>query len=226
MRGSATIIPIGTVFGRLTVVGPAFSVRKLTRSGMETLRYYPVECVCGTKKDIQSSNLMYGRTLSCGCLYRETRRLISRTHGESGSHLYLALMNMIARCYDSHNDRFDDYGGRGITICDEWRHDFPAFRDWALANGYKPGLTIERKDVNGNYEPRNCTWIPHADQSKNCRSNVIFVYQGETKIMSEWGRDPRCAVCLQTFRIRIQKGWSFERAFTTPNTRCKRHDDL
>jgi hypothetical protein len=140
MKGVATIIPIDTEFERLTVIGLYYTVTKQGKSGIYKRRYYPCRCTCGTEKGIPPSELTSGRTRSCGCLHRELLPLSCRTHGGTRSPLYLVLMNMIARCNDpSIGESYKNYGGRGITICEEWRHDFAAFREWAMANGYKPG---------------------------------------------------------------------------------------
>lgn len=208
---------VGTKFERLTVVGPAYIEVRGPVDKPRKLRCYPCECTCGTKKGVPPSELTSGRTRSCGCLHQELRPLVLRTHGASGSPLYLVLMNMIARCEDPDiGETYKNYGGRGISVCPEWRHDFVAFRDWALSHGYKPGLTIERKDVNGHYSPENCEWIPKVRQSRNRRNTPQIAYLGEEKTRAEWGRDPRCAVCQGTFLDRLKEGWSFEEAFTTP----------
>ena len=95
---------------------------------------------------------------------------------------------MLKRCYKENNQAYKDYGGRGITVCDEWKNSFVEFAKWAMKNGYKDDLTIDRIDNNGNYEPSNCRWATKAEQARNTRKNKFFTYNGETKIISEWSR--------------------------------------
>ena len=116
--------------------------------------------------------LKNGDTKSCGCLH--TFGLINRStkHGKCGTRLYTVWKSMKDRCYRSHNDRYEKYGGRGITICDDWREDFQAFYDWAMANGYDENApygqcTIDRIDNDKGYSPDNCRWVDAAAQNKN-----------------------------------------------------------
>ena len=92
------------------------------------------------------------------------------------------------RCYYTKNIGYKDYGGRGITICDEWINDFQAFYDWSILNGYKKGLQIDRIDVNGNYEPSNCRWVDKFTNANNKRSNINFTYDGKTMSLKAWCR--------------------------------------
>jgi hypothetical protein len=123
---------------------------------------------------------------------------------------------MMSRC---NGDANKYYGGRGIRVCDEWQ-DFTAFRDWALANGYRDDLTIERRDFNGNYSPENCTWVPLSEQSKNRRSLRLITFKGETQYESEWCRRLGVAPC--TIARRLKAGWPLELALTVPKMRRKR----
>lgn len=109
-------------------------------------------------------------------------------HGESQSRLYGIWEGIKSRCFDEHWHIYPYYGGRGITMCDEWRNDFLAFRNWAMSNGYADDLTIERIDVDGDYEPTNCTWIPKSEQPKNRRNLVMVQIGDETKHLAEWAR--------------------------------------
>lgn len=108
------------------------------------------------------------------------------THGGSGTRLYETWCGMKKRCYNAKDKRYDRYGGRGITICDEWRNDFKAFYDWAMANGYSEELTIDRIDVNGNYRPENCRWVDARVQQRNTTRNHFVTVHGETKTIAEW----------------------------------------
>ena len=111
-------------------------------------------CECGNTTIVNGAKLKNGHTRSCGCLARDRSNRI--THGETGTRLYRIWQAMKNRCLNAKMPAYGYYGGRGITICDEWLHSFEAFRDWALANGYRADLSIDRIDVNGNYEPANC----------------------------------------------------------------------
>ena len=123
------------------------------------------------------------------------------------------------RCTNANNDRWGDYGGRGITVCSEWAESFEAFRDWALANGYRDDLTIDRKDVNGNYEPGNCRWITNQEQQHNRRNNHNITYNGETHTITEWARI--YGLSENGLVHRINRGWEIERALTTPMQKRK-----
>jgi hypothetical protein len=123
---------------------------------------------------------------------------------------------MISRCENPNAAEYKNYGSRGILLCDEWRASFVVFRDWARANGYADDLTIERKDVNGNYEPANCTWIPLSKQGENTRKTLFLTAFGETKPAKRWSEDPRCVVSSYTLTDRFHKGWDHLKAITTP----------
>ena len=123
---------------------------------------------------------------------------------------------MLARCYNTNLPGYKDYGARGIVLCDEWRSNYIAFREWAFSNGYRDDLTIERKDVNGNYEPGNCEWIPGEMQPNNRRDTIRFAAFGEFKPLALWSRDSRCCVPDYTLKRRVLAGWDGEQALTTP----------
>lgn len=128
--------------------------------------------------------------------------------------LYSIRQNMIRRCYDPKCDRYKDYGGRGITICQEWLDDFDAFADWAYENGYEYRLTIDRIDVNENYEPNNCRWLTNAEQQNNKRQSLWIEYKGERKTLHTWCQELNLP--YDATHNRITKGWDVEKAFTEP----------
>lgn len=130
------------------------------------------------------------------------------------SRLYYSWRHMKERCYNPSCHDYRHWGGRGITVCDAWKNDFLAFKEWALANGYEEGLTIDRIDNDGNYEPSNCRWATRAEQSNNRRCLHYLTYEGETKTISEWSRIT--GINTTTIYMRINTyGWSVEKALTT-----------
>lgn len=156
------MIEKGTVFGRLTVI---------ERQIINHRGYYSCKCECGNTVTIRGDALTMGRTHSCGCIIKENAKTGNnrRKHGLWGSRLHRIWGAMKTRCHNPKSPRYNDYGGRGITVCDEWLNDFKAFYDWAMSHGYADNLTIDRKNVNGNYEPSNCRWATVQEQNQNKR---------------------------------------------------------
>lgn len=107
-------------------------------------------------------------------------------HGKTETKLYKTWFNMKHRCYYPKSSHFEKYGGRGITVCDEWRKSFSAFEAWALSNGYKEGLSLDRIDGNGNYEPNNCRWADMTTQIRNRSCTRRATINGETHTLKEW----------------------------------------
>jgi len=139
--------------------------------------------------------------------------------------LFMVYYQMIRRCYKSNDLAYDNYGARGISVCDEWLNNWYAFRDWALANGYRDDLTIDRINNDGNYEPANCRWATRKEQSHNTRKNNHRITAfGETKSLFEWLDDSRCVVSCKVLRRRLfgrsdwkhMTIWTPEDALTTP----------
>lgn len=199
----------GEKFGRLTVLADV--------SGTWNT---PCECrcICGTITSPRIGNLKSNNTKSCGCTHYETK---NTTHGESKTKLYAIWCSMKGRCTYPSYTGFENYGGRGISVCDEWAHDFVTFKKWAIANGYRDGLTIDRKDMNGNYSPDNCRWATYKEQNNNRRNNHLVEYQGQTKTVTQWAEYYNIKPKLLFNRLR--RGWEIERALTE-KPKGARHD--
>lgn len=132
--------------------------------------------------------------------------MFEKKHGLIHHRLYRIWGCMKTRCLNKNDEHFPLYGGRGITICDEWKHDFQAFYDWAMANGYQDNLTIDRIDVNGNYEPSNCRWLTRQEQNFNKRNTIFVTLNGETKSLAEWAAET--GIYYQTLVYRYKAGKS------------------
>ena len=167
---------IGKRFGRLTVLD-------FDHQDVRGKTYWLCRCDCGNNTIVKRGHLTNGAIVSCGCYQRE-RRI---KHGFYGTPLYSSWDHMIQRCNNKNNDDYYRYGGRGITVCDEWS-DFVIFRDWALNNGYEPGLSIDRINNNDGYYPDNCRWVDQQTQSNNTRRNHYVTWCGNTHTISEWAR--------------------------------------
>lgn len=168
----------GKRFGDLTVIGLAerYSNGKIA---------WECKCKCGRIVRRITFDLTHNRHQMClSC----TSKGKYKTHGMTGSKLYYIWYGLKGRCYNTNNKSFKNYGGRGITVCDDWKNSFESFRDWSLANGYKEGLSIDRIDVNGNYEPNNCRWITMSAQCYNKRNSIWITHDGETKCLAEWAK--------------------------------------
>lgn len=196
----------GQRFGRLT---PLY--RNPIEKGVQT--NWRCRCDCGNEVDVTQSNLKHGLIQSCGCLHRSLLGEKRRTHGMSNSKLYMAWLNMKARCHNANRREYKNYGGRGITVCNEWNKSSEKFVEWATSNGYRDGLTLDRIDVNGMYSPENCRWITNKEQQNNRRGNVFFEYKGERKTLAEWSETT--GIGYKTLEKRFKK-WGVERALTEP----------
>lgn len=178
----------GQRFGRLRVIGQARS--KIAKNGYP-IRMWHCKCDCGATLEVMGISLRSGNTKSCGCYQKDRARDIKTKHGGHGERLYSIWGNIKTRCLNPNVPAYKDYGGRGITICQEWLESYEAFRNWCLNNGYKDTLTIERIDVNKGYEPGNCTFIGKEKQPLNARSNHLVTYKEKTKTLTEWSRELR-----------------------------------
>lgn len=184
---------------------------------------YKCRCDCGTERIIRRTSLTSGNSKSCGCLSRDVAIERGKTHGDTKSRLYRIWAGIIQRCCND-RERYEwyKYGGRGIQVCEDW-HKYENFRDWAIANGYDDGLSIDRIDVNGNYCPENCRWATVYEQNNNKRTSRRLTFRGKIGTIREFADEYGLAYsCLHT---RLKLGWSIEKALLTPSKRRKNNDE-
>ena len=195
----------GRKYGRYTVLE---KIRKHNKW------YWVCKCECGNIKEVNGSFLRNGMIQSCGCLHRDMMKTKTK-HGMINTKLYYTWMNMIERCRNPRNKAYKNYGGRGIVVCEEWKSDFMVFYKWAISNGYDEKLTLDRIDVNGNYEPSNCRWITNKEQQNNRRNNHYVTFNGETHTITEWGEITGLGAKNIHNRI-VNYHWNIEKALTIP----------
>lgn len=176
--------------------------------------YYLCQCDCGNQTIVAKNALTTGRQVSCGC-YRDER--IKNFNKLPDNYLQLGKIfnGMKSRCYNPNNIRYNRYGGRGIKICDEWLQNVNSFREWAIKNGYKPGLSIDRINNDGDYSSDNCRWVEPKEQLSNYSANVFIEFNGKRQTLSKWSRELNIPMSTLHNRIRVH-GWTVERALTEP----------
>lgn len=192
----------GQRFGRLVVI------ERADNSADGRARWL-CRCDCGQSKTVLGEHLKKGRTKSCGCAKSESSSKRFKKHGGRNSKLYRIWSNMKDRCNNPDCKVYSDYGGRGIKVCKEWIDDFSAFQKWALANGYKEGLTIDRKDNDKGYSPDNCRWTDRKIQGNNKRNCRYITYKGQRKTVAEWS--DITGIPHDTLLYRLNHGWETER---------------
>jgi hypothetical protein len=200
-------VPVGARFGRLVVLGDA------TPDGRGQ-SVWLCRCDCGVTKPQRAGGLKAGKSVSCGCAKKERASVMNRSHGMSKSPTYSVWLAMRIRCKDETFHEYARYGGRGIKVCERWDADFKNF----LADmGVRPaGLTLDRIDNDGDYEPGNCRWSTRREQGANTSQNVKVTAFGETKTAAEWADDQRCVASRKTLYSRLSSDWSAERALLEP----------
>lgn len=194
------------------VIGKRFG-RQVAMSAFKEIgtynKYVVVRCDCGSPdRMINITALRNGTSKSCGCLHKEK----VTKHGLRSHPIYRAWVSMIDRCNNPANKRYSRYGGRGITVCQEW-HDVHRFVD-DMSESYSEGLTIDRIDNNAGYSKENCRWATHAEQNRNCSRNIMLTHDGKTMCIADWAI--HLNITYGTLWDRIKQGWSTERALTTP----------
>lgn len=194
----------GDRFGRLVVVAYA------AKRGKRTMLV--CRCDCGAERIVDRGNLASGKTRSCGCAVRLGIAHPNQRHGMRKTSVYRRWSGMIQRCTNPKSDQWEHYGGRGIRVCERWL-SFEAFH--ADMGDPPAGTTLDRIDVDGNYEPGNCRWATAAEQARNRRTSTLLTHAGKTQSISDWSDET--GINRQSIRSRILNlGWSVERALTTP----------
>ena len=198
----------GQKFGRLLVV-------EIDTANVNKRIRWICKCDCGNTISVSGGNIKSGHTVSCGC-FRTEKSKIPKIHGLSQDPLHNVWCLMRRRCYDIRRPEYKYYGGRGIKVCEQWDNNFLPFYQWALSNGYKSNLTIDRIDNDGNYEPLNCRWATMSEQCNNKSSNRLLTYLGKTQNLSQWAIEYN--MNPDTLRARIYVyGFSMEKSLTKPS---------
>lgn len=201
---------IGKTFGRLTVQSP-----KMLGDGTFSGKWNCV-CECGNHSEVSTASLNNGNSQSCGCLSIDRSREVLGTHLMAGTPEYYSWSNMKARCLNVNSSNYSRYGGRGITVCDEWKDSFEAF--YADMGPRPEGASLDRIDNDGNYEKSNCRWATKIEQANNTSTNRMLTAFGKTQSMADWAREQGLThSCIKT-RIN-RRGWDVEKALTTPSAR-------
>lgn len=195
----------GKRYDRLVVLGE-FEIRARWQ------RYVKCKCDCGVIKWVRAAHLVEKRIVSCGCLRKEKSRSRQTTHGLSKTRTYNSWLEMRGRCTNENDAAWDNYGGRGITVCNEWSTFEAFFRDM----GHCPSseYSIDRLDNNKGYEPANCAWRTRTQQSRNRRNNRVIALNGVARCVSEWAEV--IGISVGTIRSRLNNGWSEHDAITVP----------
>lgn len=197
----------GQRFGRLTVIERA--------ENQNQRAMWKCKCDCGNETEVISANLVRGNTKSCGCLKSQVSKERLTIHGMVDTKLYKTWLGMKARCTNVNNKKYKNYGGRGISICPEWKKEFLNFYEWSVKSGWNKKLSIDRVNNDGNYEPSNCKWSTWKEQENNRSNNAWYEYKGETKTISQWS--DIYGIPYKTIACRILKHkWDIEKSLLTP----------
>jgi len=209
---------IGQRFGRLLVL--RLSSKKLKNSSK---LYWECQCNCGNVKPVSSSQLVRGSTQSCGCIKREQTIEMNTIHGYSKNKYYTVWSNIITRCYNKNSESYEEYGARGVFMCDEWKNDVGAFVKWCETQEPIPkGHSIDRfPDLNGPYSPQNCRFASNHQQNRNMRSNIWVEFNGERLIFKDFIKKYG-VVDYEVARSRYRDGWDPIKAAMTPKIRPAR----
>lgn len=207
----------GQKFGKLTVIKLHHIEDVPTKTWMRHIEYYLCKCECGKEcvRNKQHLTRTSQPVTSCGCLKKaQALKMVEMhvTHRQTKTPLYRRWDCIKRRCADTRPDKWRRYGARGITVCEEWRNSFEAFRDWALTHGYKPELTIDRIDNDKGYSPDNCRWITPFEQNRNQSTNRWIEYNGEKLILKDWAL--KLGLPTSTLANRLRRGWPLKYALS------------
>ena len=173
------------------------------------------ECDCGTIKNVIGKHLRNGNSISCGCYHSDELSKRLTTHGKTNTRIYWIYRQMKYRCSNPHHCCYNIYGGKGITVCDDWANNFESFYNWSMEHGYTDELTIDRIDSSKGYDPSNCRWVSYKVQNNNTSRNVRYTINGETKTISEWC-DIYNVPLNRVYNRTKELGWDIEKALKTP----------
>lgn len=199
---------IGEKYGKLTVIERDKSRRQ--KCG-KLVTYWKCQCDCGNILSVRQDGLK--KRKNCGCENKNIYKI---------KRLYTIRRHMLERCYNKNNSQYKNYGARGIKVCDEWldnNNGLNNFSKWALENGYNPNAkfhecTIDRIDVDGDYEPSNCRFVSNYFQARNKRNNIYINHNNQNKILADWAKQYNIAP--NVFRYRYLAGWDFNKIINTP----------
>ena len=204
----------GKQFGKLT------DIRLAGKTSRGVLKWECL-CSCGKRTTVCGSSLKNGDTKSCGCYNREvsTKRIVDLqkakgSDGRSKTRLYRVWIGMRNRCNNPKNYSYANYGGRGIRVCSEWEKSYDTFYSWAILNGYHEGLSIDRRDNDGDYSPENCQWVTWKEQHRNQRVSRKVAFCGKSQTLIEWSEET--GISHGVLSARLRAGWSIEQALTEP----------
>lgn len=206
---------IGKRIGRVVLTGVC-KFEKQTKNGIRKGRHFSAVCECGNETTVPLHRAIANDNCSCGCNRGRNSRTAHLIHGESKTKLHRVWRGMIDRCRDTGGKNQARHGGRGIRVCEEWR-TYTTFRDWALSNGYKEGLEIDRENNDGHYCPSNCRWTTGKVNSNNRSDTVYLDYQGERIPLSILA--DRFGLRGSLLRRRLKSGWTLEKSLNTPSQR-------
>lgn len=188
---------IGHVFSKWTVKS------NIEKRGYKS--FVNCMCDCGTERFVNLHDLKTGRSTNCGCVRRQTCKELQTKHGFSNTRIERIYYGIKSRCHNPNQKSYKRYGARGIKMCDEWFNSAKSFYAWAMDNGYRDDLSIERIDVNGNYEPSNCKWATRNEQARNKSNNIMITINNKTRCLKDWSKEINVPYSTLTKTIR-EKG--------------------
>lgn len=193
---------VGQRFSKLVVLSEAGR----TSDGKVT---WLCQCDCGNTKIVSGRHLRRGSVKACGCM----QFIANKRHGMHATKIYKTWNGMVSRCTNPRNSRWNDYGGRGIEVCDRWK-SFEGF--YADMGDCPEGMSLDRVDVNGNYEPQNCRWATPKQQSRNRRDNRFVSWRGQTLTVAEWAEKMGMSKSVVLFRLKKWGNSDLDKVFLTP----------